>query len=179
MKKCKTCSVEFEPKHPTRGHEQLYCSSKCRSEAYKQRVNERQKVQSAHIPPGSENEGGGYNRQSGMGVYGYSSPFNNSLLELVEKRSEAQVDSIKYQLKCEQLEKENQALLIRVNQLEAELDEIDSEDEKEPEGFGAVMSGVMDQFKKDPVNTVKFGIDIIQGLFNKPTNNAKATAPKV
>lgn len=44
MKNCKNCNAEFQPKHETRGHEQLYCSIKCRLAAYKKRVNEKKEI---------------------------------------------------------------------------------------------------------------------------------------
>lgn len=178
MKQCKVCSTEFEPKHPTRGHEQLYCSTKCRADAYKIRVNEKQKLQTSTTTTSSTPESVGYVQQSNVGVHGYASPINSSVLELIEKRSEAQVDSIRYQLKCEQLEKENQLLQIKVNQLEAELSSFDDEDGGDE---GGMLSGIMEQFKKDPVNTIKFGVAMWDGLFSKTKDNGQsrqASTPK-
>ena len=40
MKICKNCNAEFIPKHETRGHEQIYCSIKCRTQSYRKRVKE-------------------------------------------------------------------------------------------------------------------------------------------
>ena len=40
MKICKNCNAEFQPKHETRGHEQIYCSIPCRTQSYRKRVKE-------------------------------------------------------------------------------------------------------------------------------------------
>jgi hypothetical protein len=170
MKNCKNCNIEFQPKHETRGHEQLYCSIKCRNEAYKKRVNEKQTSTTA-----IGNESPNTIQQPGTDIYRHSSYNDSNVLNLIKEKSEAQIEAIRYQLKVEQLEKENQELKIKLSEVEMELNSLE---EEEPEN--EMLAGIMTQYQKDPINTIRFATDILNQLFQNPKTikNAQTTTTK-
>ena len=175
MKNCKNCNAEFQPKHESRGHEQLYCSVKCRAEAYKKRSNERKSPELQQ----QEQE----NQFKKTEIIGNMERQNDSLLQLrsdnythvvslLEKLSEAKTEAIRYQLKCEQLQKENEELKIKSKNLEMELSEIEESDEDENDND--IISGLMTNFKKDPVSTINFATSLFNQLIKSKTD-AKAS----
>lgn len=163
MKVCKNCSAEFEPKNERRGHEQLYCTIKCRNEAYKKRVNERQET---------KNESVGNLERRNDGVLQLRSDGYSDVIGLLKELGEAKAEIVRYQLKSEHLEKENEHLKVKVNQLESELEMI--EEEEDDTDSGDMIGGIMTNFKKDPVNTINFASALIKEFFQKQTTNAKA-----
>ena len=145
MKQCKNCSNEFEPKHETRGHEQIYCSIKCRTEAYKKRLME--KTQDNEIKETKEQvKVSGIdlqrtdNRINPMGNY-----FPNVNLEILEGKYQAKTEALEYKLRYEQLQKELEIYKVKVMELENELDENDNENED-----SGYMGSVMELAKTSP-----------------------------
>lgn len=165
MKNCKNCGAEFQPKHETRGHEQIYCSIKCRTEAYKKRMNEKQVEKTEE----KTNIIGSVERQNDTFLQ-LRADSNSRVFDLLEKLGEAKTETVRYQLKCEALEKENQELRVKYNQLEMELNSLEDEDE----GENDMISGLMSNFKRDPVTTINFASQVISQLF-KPNSDAKTT----
>jgi hypothetical protein len=180
MKKCDNCSIEFEPKHKTRGTEQKYCSIKCRQSAAQTRMinkikenakqENKQENQNETI---STNRGyqqsmdRGYEREyaptsSGVGI------IPNSHLATIKELYEAKNETIFYQLKCENLEKEINEMKIELHNLEQELEKIDEGEEES--GYSGMLGGVMEQFKQDPLNTINFATELIGNLFKPKTN---------
>lgn len=176
MKECKHCGQEFTP-HQTRGHEQIYCSLKCRNQASVKRRELR--LQSTFLSPLNKSneeevqsvpENRGYNQSmdtrpgrevtrvtNGVGIIA------DNHLATIKELYEAKTETNFYKLKCEALEKENSQLRIEVSNLEQELSEID---EGEEEGsYSGMLGGVMEQFKQDPVNTINFATELIGNLF--------------
>lgn len=145
MKQCKNCSTEFEPKHETRGHEQIYCSVKCRMDAYKKRTmlthqdnekeNEIKAISSTDIQRSEH-------RINSMGNY-----IPNVNLEILEGKYQAKTEALEYKLRYEQSQKELETLRIKVMELENELEEYDSEGEAESDGY---MGAIMDIAKTSP-----------------------------
>lgn len=167
MKNCKNCGTEFQPKHETRGHEQLYCSIKCRTEAYKKRTNEKQ-IENIEEKTNTINSIGRQN-DSFLQLRANS---DSRMFDLLEKLGEAKTETVRYQLKFEALEKENQELKTKINQLEMELNSLEMEDDED--GENDMISGLMSNFKRDPVTTINFAGALINQLF-KPNTDAKAT----
>jgi len=136
MKQCKNCSAEYEPKHETRGHEQLYCSVKCRMDAYKKRTmithqDEARKpetIQDSRIDlQRSEN------RINPMGNY-----IPNVNLEILEGKYQAKTEALEYKLRYEQSQRELEIFKAKYMELENELDEYEGEGESD--GYmGAIM----------------------------------------
>lgn len=147
MKQCKNCSTEFEPKHETRGHEQLYCSIKCRTESYKKRVmhkiqdNENKETQDESRISGVDLQRTEH-RINPMGNY-----IPNVNLEILEGKYQAKTEALEYKLRYEQSQKELENLRIKVMELENELEEYDSEGEGESDGY---MGAIMDIAKTSP-----------------------------
>jgi hypothetical protein len=178
MKKCENCSNEFEPKHQTRGSEQKYCSIKCRQASAQMRMINKIK-ENAKQESKQENEtistnrgyqqsmDRGYEREyaptsSGVGI------IPNSHLATIKELYEAKNETIFYQLKCENLEKEINELKIELHNLEQELESIDEGEEES--GYSGMLGGVMEQFKQDPLNTINFATELIGNLFKPKTN---------
>ena len=176
MKECKHCGQEFTP-HQTRGHEQMYCSLKCRNQASNKRRE--LKMQSTFLSPLNENnekeneiisDNRGYKQSMDRGQSRELTRTSNGIgiiadnhLATIKELYEAKNETIFYKLKCESLEKENSQLRIEVSNLELELSEID---EGEEEGsYSGMLGGVMEQFKQDPVNTINFATELIGNLF--------------
>lgn len=178
-KKCKNCSNEFEPKNNIRGHEQLYCSMKCRNQAAVKRREsrlmsnsnlisneEKQDEQTTErIYTSSEDRGnqqnfyGGHPRENTRASFG-GGVITDTHLATIKELYEAKNQTIFYQLKCEALERENASLKMEIANLEDEIDQ-----EEESSGYSGMLGGVMEQFKQDPVNTVNFATEIIGNLF--------------
>jgi hypothetical protein len=164
MKNCKECNKEFEPVH-TRGTEQLYCSKPCQGKAAQKRHQQRlieklqneQQSKTINAPrsftrpteetPGSDNtlERGGNNITNNGGVVG-----NTFGQDYLYRYYEAKIDNNGLLLRNEYLQK-------RVVELESEVDELNSElDEIGEAGNQGMLGNIIQQFEKDPVNSVKF-----------------------
>jgi hypothetical protein len=146
MKQCKNCSTEFEAKHETRGHEQLYCSIKCRTESYKKRVmnkiqeNENKETQEQSRISGVDLQRTEH-RINPMGNY-----IPNVNLEILEGKYQAKTEALEYKLRYEGLVKELEDAKRKIMELELELDEY-SEGEEESDGY---MGAIMDIAKTSP-----------------------------
>lgn len=139
MKQCKNCSIEFEPKHETRGHEQVYCSIKCRTESYKKRVmnkiqeNENKETQEQNRISGIDLQRPEH-RINPMGNY-----IPNVNLEILEGKYQAKNEALEYKLRCEILVKELENANRKINELENELQESDEGEEES----GGIMGNIM------------------------------------
>jgi hypothetical protein len=178
MKECKNCSTEFEPKSNVRGHEQIYCSLKCRGQAAVKRREKRlseptffspsNNINEEEIKTISDNRGNqqsmdrGHTREVTRASNGVGIIADNHLATIKELY-EAKTETVFYKLKCESLEKELATLRIELTNLETELDEIDQDEESS--GYSGMLGGVMEQFKQDPVNTINFATELIGNLF--------------
>lgn len=133
MKTCKICSAEFEPKHLTRGHEQLYCSIACRTRSYKARImtkyqndekdNQAKDPIGVSLPPS----------QNASNSYGGFLPSIN--LEILEGKYQAKTEALEYKLRYEQSQRELEAVKGLNIELRSQLDECDTmEDDNEDSG---------------------------------------------
>lgn len=134
MKQCKNCSTEFEPKHQTRGHEQVYCSIKCRTEAYKKRAMEKINNENNLRTTDVQRE---EHRAYPMGNI---MPISNT--DLIEKKFEAKLEAIEWKMKFDQVTKELEECKRKIFELESELEEIETDPkEKNTNGWlGAIQS---------------------------------------
>jgi len=145
MKQCKNCSTEFEPKHETRGHEQLYCSIKCRTESYKKRVmnkiheNENKETQEQSRISGADLQRTEH-RINPMGNY-----IPNVNLEILEGKYQAKTEALEYKLRYEQIQRDFEQLKEKYMKLENELDEYEGDGESD--GY---MGAIMDIAKTSP-----------------------------
>jgi hypothetical protein len=144
MKQCKNCSIDFEPKHETRGHEQLYCSVKCRMDAYKKRTmithqDEARKPETIQADSRIDLQRS-ENRINPMGNY-----IPNVNLEILEGKYQAKTEALEYKLKYEQSQKELEMLRAKYMELENELDEYEGDGESD--GY---MGAIMDIAKTSP-----------------------------
>ena len=144
MKQCKNCSAEFEPKHETRGHEQLYCSVKCRMDAYKKRTmitnqDEARKPETIQADSRIDLQRS-ENRVNPMGNF-----IPNVNLEIIEGKYQAKTEALEYKLRYEQSQKELEMLKAKYMELENELDEYEGEGESD--GY---MGAIMDIAKTSP-----------------------------
>jgi hypothetical protein len=175
MKKCKECNIEFEPVK-TKGSEQLYCSKTCQSKAANKRSLERIKnrmyeeaKKDIRIPMGGNNqrpEQSSQHAQSLGGIRGgeisttndgRTTP-NNYGKDYIELYYESKIENNFYKLKNETLEKRVLELEKTIFDLNSELDELDQEEE------GGMLGNIMNEFRKDPVNSVKFVTTIFENL---------------
>lgn len=156
MKQCKHCSTEFQPKHETRGHEQIYCSVKCRYESYKQRANEKRNTPSdlrGGYPGYSGNISGGTTSERPSAnlervhdnSHTYGSLLSVGLLETIEGKFAAKTEAIEFKLRCEQLEKENENLRGQLSKLELQKVDDDDDDDEDHGALGSVL-GLMDKY---------------------------------
>jgi len=147
MKNCKNCGIEFEPKHQTRGHEQIYCSIKCRTDAYKKRTEQKMKdVYEEKQPTRLFNSPGQDVRIEQNG----GSNFNVNL-DLIEKKYEAKTEALEYKMRYEQCLKDLEEYKRQVMELENEIDELTTDDHSADNlGMGGVMGSVMEIAKSNP-----------------------------
>ena len=142
MKQCKNCSTEFEPKHETRGHEQLYCSIKCRTESYKKRVmnkiheNENKETQEQSRISGVDLQRTEH-RINPMGNY-----IPNVNLEILEGKYQAKTEALEYKLRYEGLVKELEDAKRKIMELEKKYG---SHDEKIKKIFATLNLLLMDE----------------------------------
>jgi len=138
MKQCKNCSIDFEPKHETRGHEQLYCSVKCRMDAYKKRTistNQDEARKPETIQANSRIDiQRSEDRINPMGNY-----IPNVNLEILEGKYQAKTEALEYKLRCEILVKELENANKRINELQNELQESDEGEEES----GGIMGNIV------------------------------------
>lgn len=137
MKQCKNCSADFQSKHETRGHEQLYCSVKCRMDAYKKRTmithqDEARKPETIQANSRIDIQRS-EDRVNPMGNY-----IPNVNLEILEGKYQAKTEALEYKLRYEQSQRELEMLKAKYMELENELDEYEGEGESD--GYmGAIM----------------------------------------
>jgi hypothetical protein len=182
MKKCKECNKDFEPV-TNKGTEQLYCTKTCGRIAAQKRFKQRLKYKmyeeakkETAIPmvgnvanPGESPQ----HAQSVGGIQGRDDTTTNdgrvtsysSGKDYLALYYEAKIDNNFYKLKNETLEKRVQELEREIFDLNSELDQLDQEEE------GGMLGSLMEQFKKDPVNSVKFVSSVIDNLTNPKTKD--------
>lgn len=172
MKNCKHCGAEFEQKI-MRGHEQLYCSSSCQNKASRirreNRLMELKNVNNEKMQIEKTIDTGRGIEQNDVGQGNFSASIrgvqeptisnpmgarsfaDNNAKNYLELYYEAKIDNNFYKLKNESLEK-------RVLQLEREVFDLNSELEKLEEGEdeNGMLGNIMTEFKKDPINSMKF-----------------------
>ena len=138
MKQCKNCSIDFEPKHETRGHEQLYCSVKCRMDAYKKRItltNQDEARKPETIQANSRIDiQRSEDRVNPMGNY-----IPNVNLEILEGKYQAKTEALEYKLRCEILVKELENANKKIMDLENELQQSDEGEEES----GGIMGNIV------------------------------------
>jgi hypothetical protein len=186
---CIECNIEFTPIH-NRGAEHKYCSNKCRNKAAVKRRENR--LKSTFLSPVNninniENEKTrigvsddfaqikeNYPKQgvqeiasTGYGILSNRINTNNDTIGLLEKLYESRNETFFYKLKCEQLEKDINELMVECAKLESELDELDSEENDSQ--YSGMLGAVMEQFKQDPLNSVNFATEVISNLFKPKT----------
>ena len=137
MKECKNCSAQFEPKHETRGHEQLYCSVKCRMDAYKKRTilthqDEARKPETIQADR-NINIQRSEDRVNPMGNY-----YPNVNLEILEGKYQAKTEALEYKLRYEQVQRDFEQLKEKYMKLESECEEDEGEEES-----GGIMGNIM------------------------------------
>lgn len=169
MKNCKNCGAEFTPKHETRGHEQLYCSLKCRSEAYKKRINEKS-IQSKEEEPVFYRSN---LPQQSINLSGNGSNSNFDLYSMFKAIKTAEVEALQHQLENKLLQKEIDELKNKNFELQNRIDEYENEDEDD-NSDNDIISGIVNNFKKDPAGTMTFAVQLFNQLI-KPKTDAKAT----
>jgi hypothetical protein len=149
MKQCKNCSIDFEPKHETRGHEQLYCSVKCRMDAYKKRtmLNRQDETKQTEQTEDQSRISGADLQRSEHRVNPMGNYLANVNLEILEGKYQAKTEALEYKLRYENLLKELENAKQKIFELEEELDEYDTEGEEESGGF---MGAIMDFAKTSP-----------------------------
>jgi ABC-type oligopeptide transport system substrate-binding subunit len=174
MKKCKECNKDFEPT-TNKGSEQLYCTKTCgriaSQKRHKQRlinkIYEEAKEKRESMVGNSERiEQSPEPTQSVGGIRrGEISATNDGRVtsynpgkDYLELYYEAKIENNFYKLKNETLEKRVLELERKIFDLNTELDELDQGEE------GGMLGSLMEQFKKDPVNSVKFVSSVIDNL---------------
>lgn len=183
MKQCKQCGTEFVPVHERRGHEQLYCSKKCgqisarirREERLKNATNENTTEHKVQLPTEQQRTSIQDSNMASGQMGGISTRGRDITLDdmaILEKLYESKIENNYLKLKCESLEEKIKALQFEVNELNMELEaiEMDAEMEEQPNGF---LNGIVQQFQKDPVNTINFTKAMMAEMF---TNKQKQDA---
>jgi len=185
MKNCKQCGAEFEQKI-MRGHEQLYCSSSCQNKASRIRRenrlmelkninNEKDKIEKTHdsvrgIGQNLVEQGNlptivsGIQESAFSNTMGARSFTDNHAKNYLEMYYEAKIDNNFYKLKNESLEKRVLELERQVFDLNSELDKLE-----EGEDENGMLGNIMTEFKKDPINSMKF----VNAVFDNFTTTKK------
>jgi hypothetical protein len=183
-KLCKNCGKEFVSVN-NKGSEQIYCSKECRTKSanerfknnlinkYYERANNETRMENDKQSINGMQQGFG-NLSESNGTIKYEqernhSGINSNIIDCIKEKYEADVSTIFFKLKCEQLEKEVAELKQEIIQLEMEIDELSME-ENESTGNN-ILSGIMTEFKKDPQSTVSFASELITN-FMKPKKTA-------
>jgi len=173
MRKCLECGVDFEPAHQ-KGTLQLYCTSTCRKKASdkraKQKIYEEAKKELNALgrtdnpvqqqPEYAESVAGTQRRMVPAGNYGGVDP-NYRGKDYQELYYEAKINAIRVELTNESLQQRVKELEKEVFDLNSEIDELDNE-----KGEG-VLGSIVEQFKKDPVNSIKFATAFFDNLTTK------------
>jgi hypothetical protein len=172
MKNCKNCGAEFEPKHATRGAEQIYCTKKCNQISAKKRREEKiindlkikmtnENLQQQPTPNDGSNEIRNMAQRT-MGNTGTDRwNYTNDAMATIEKLYEAKNENQFLKFKIETLEKENSELKTELYELETELELSEVEED------GGFLGGMVDQFKKDPTATINFAKSMLNDYLKK------------
>jgi uncharacterized Zn ribbon protein len=171
MKNCKNCGAEFEPKHATRGAEQIYCTKKCNQISAKKRREEKIindlkiKMSNENLQQSTQDNGADEIRNMAQRTMGDFSAnrwnHSNDAMATIEKLYETKNENQFLKFKLETLEKENLQLEAEIDRLETELELSEVEEE------GGILSGIVDQFKKDPTNTINFAKSFLNDYLKK------------
>lgn len=195
MKKiCIVCNTEFDSTH-TKGSEQKYCSSNCRTTASQQRQKEKiiqeyesekaEKTNNANMVSGSEqlfdlhsgqreDTGRSINEQRNNNIFKQAASSSDGyFFDLIERNYSTQNESNINKFKLEMALKEIEDLKRQCYQLENELDEIET---NEISGVpqNEYLAGIVQQFKTDPQGTITMVKELIPlipdivGSFFKP-----------
>jgi hypothetical protein len=181
MKKCKECNKDFEPT-TNKGTEQLYCTKTCgriaAQKRHKQRlinqINEEAKKEARILVGNSElPERSSEFTQSMGGVQRTDVPVandgrvapNNYSKDYLELYYETKIDNNYYRIKNENLEKRVQELERENFDLNSELDDLNK---KEDSGM---LGSLVEQFKKDPVNSLRFVSSIFDNVTKPKTKD--------
>jgi hypothetical protein len=174
-KNCKHCGQQFEPTS-NRGHEQLYCTKTCsRAAAIKRKIerNENEKIQSsvAGIPERRSEEkpefSEGLHRDERQKIRDtYDRRIDADIIgkSYIEDYYEAKIECNYLKLQCQNLTDKVRELEAENGQLLAELEDLENEPEDSQSGM---LGSIMQEFKKDPINSVKFATAVFQE-FTKP-----------
>jgi len=169
MKNCKHCNAEFQQKHATRGHEQIYCSQKCAQQAA--RIRRENKLKNEAISAQKIGENSDEVRHVAQRSMGGAAPdgrvHSDGSLVYLEKLYEAKNENNYLKMQVEKLTEDLKIEKEKNYRLEIELEELEDPDQE----AGGMIGQVMSQFQKDPVNTITFAGALLKNLFN-----AKATA---
>jgi hypothetical protein len=172
MKNCQNCGTEFEPKHATRGSEQVYCSRKCGQISAKKRKEEKiindlkikianENLQQQPIQNNRTDEIRSMAQRT-MGNTGTDRwHYTNDAMATIEKLYEAKNENQFLKFKIETLEKENSELKTELYELENELELSEVEED------GGFLGGMVDQFKKDPTATINFAKSMLNDYLKK------------
>ena len=147
MKECKNCQNEFEPKHDKRGHEQMYCSIKCRTEAYKKRVIQKAKEDENKEAEAKSRISGADIQRADYRVNTIGNNFPNVNLEILEGKYQAKTEALEYKLRYEQAVKELDSCKLRIIELENELDDYNNQEDMES---GGILGAIIDVSKNSP-----------------------------
>jgi len=179
MKKCIECNQEFEPVK-TRGTEQIYCSKTCGRKAAQKRHQQRIIEKIRNDEKKTETQSDQNNMDQSVGATQTTSKFSasdstvqgsgngnrtergtnsdNYRKDYLHEYFEARINNNALELKNQYLEKRVLELEREIFDLNSELDSLDQDEET------GIIGNIMEQFKKDPVNSVKFASSIIENL---------------
>jgi hypothetical protein len=179
-KKCLYCSNEFINNN-TRGDEQKYCSVKCRNNAANKRHKEKliNTIKMKYATDDNNRKIIGENNERVGNIsndnnfrkenlsYQDRAVSDSNVLRLLETNFETKVETFQFKMMYENCKQENERLLKEIQSLKIEISQLEDElQETEPEE-NSIISGVMQQFKTDPVNTINFAQQLIQGIFKQ------------
>lgn len=180
MKKCIECGQEFTPA-TTRGTEQIYCTKTCGRKAAQKRHHQRIIEKIKENEKKTETQSNQNNMAQSVGATETTPKFSASdssiqgsrngnrtergidsdyyRKDYLEKYFEARIHNNALVLKNEYLEKRVLELERQIFDLNSELEELDQEEQD-----SGIVGNIMEQFKKDPINSVKFASSIIENL---------------
>ena len=167
MKNCKHCNAEFQPKHATRGPEQMYCSQKCGQQAA--RIRRENKLKNEAISAqGNATKNADEIRNVASREMGRTTSngwiHTDGSLVYLEKLYEAKNECNYLKMQVEKLTDELKVEREKNYHLEIELEEMGDPDQE-----GGMIGQVMSQFQKDPANTITFASALLKNLFNAKT----------
>jgi hypothetical protein len=177
-KECKHCGTKFVPTNENRGHEQLYCSKKCGQTSARLRREERLKNANngyTQQPTNEPHQSINMAQQPMGGIIANGG--NNTIADIssLEKLYEAKIENNYLKIKCENLEEKIKALEFEVNQLNMDIEAMETDEEIGNENNG-ILGGIFEQFKADPISTIA----MVKMMFNndKKESNEKSTTTK-